>query len=985
MPLVKETIDIPLAAGVDTKSDPKQTRRLLRLDNAYVERPGEVRRRKTSRRLPATTATWGKDSYTGTVGVVRDIHGVNSINGALIAMAENAVEAGVLPTGSYPNLGVQPLYYSPGAGAWLREGYTSVHPLAYTVQRLGHTANAANPSLAVGKGMVFAACDADAWIGDNETRASLTGWDTLAGVTNGLSGAPKPIFLGGKFLAYATNSGSTNLIRCKWNPSAPQTKGTNTAQYTDMGTGGIWDFCKVNDSVAALVYLNNSGNLLLKRLDPDGTELTAHTVDTGHTIYAVGIFVAKTSAGATRLFIAFAEGASNFRVAVWDDAGTEIVAPTVVTTAMTSSAVVRITGAQQKWPSEDYVQIFAEVDAASNYLNRLRVFDCKFDCSSVQFETDVRHVGLASKAFTYNGHTYVLATHDSTEQPTYFLLSVEKERPATDGYPQFHARVLLNRAGGLRTRVCSLSDVSDLGGGKFSLAALRQERLISDGAIIYAPVQITFDMMADPVRATSLGRSTQTSGGVILGHGDVPTDIGFPLWPEDISAANGAAGNVADGAYQYAVVAEWTDSFGELHRSAPSTPLDHTVTGGPLQVTVTIPTICQISYAKASRVKFYVYRTVAGGAVFYKVTSTGVANSLAADSVTLVDNYADATIQNNEQLYTGGGILDANTAPSAKCLVSRNDRLFAVPFDDDEAVAYTKPKEDAIAPEFNDALFVRISEGGPIEAIAKLDDNIVVFKRRSQYVFGGPGPNALGVGAFSPPRNISTEIGCSEPGSVVSTKEGVFFKSERGIYLLDRSLRSAYVGAPVEAYNSERIVSAAVLGDIEQVRFVTNGGHVLVLDTLHGIWSVYTVDDVVDATAHDGGWCWATRSRIFIEDETAKDDTGGKFALETAWISAAGIGGFQRLWWLHLTGQFAAGVKLRADLMYDHDETVQQSVTLDGSSSAWRIKPKVQKCSAFRLKLTELDGSSGDLRLSMLSLVVGRKAGTRKHPKEGTR
>ena len=49
-------------------------------------------------------------------------------------------------------------------------------------------------------------------------------------------------------------------------------------------------------------------------------------------------------------------------------------------------------------------------------------------------------------------------------------------------------------------------------------------------------------------------------------------------------------------------------------------------------------------------------------------------------------------------------------------------------------------------------------------------------------------------------------------------KDGVFFKSAKGIYLLDRSFQVHYIGADVEAYNALTIVGAAVVPDTNSVR-----------------------------------------------------------------------------------------------------------------------------------------------------------------------
>jgi len=50
------------------------------------------------------------------------------------------------------------------------------------------------------------------------------------------------------------------------------------------------------------------------------------------------------------------------------------------------------------------------------------------------------------------------------------------------------------------------------------------------------------------------------------------------------------------------------------------------------------------------------------------------------------------------------------------------------------------------------------------------------------------------------PSLIPTDTGTINPRSIVLTPMGIMYQSEKGIYLLDRSLQVSYIGADVEAY-----------------------------------------------------------------------------------------------------------------------------------------------------------------------------------------
>lgn len=59
---------------------------------------------------------------------------------------------------------------------------------------------------------------------------------------------------------------------------------------------------------------------------------------------------------------------------------------------------------------------------------------------------------------------------------------------------------------------------------------------------------------------------------------------------------------------------------------------------------------------------------------------------------------------------------------------------------------------------------------------------------------------------------------------------GIMYKSNKGIYLLNRSLQVDYIGSPVEDYNSQNITSADLIQDKNRRRFLTSSGVTLVYD-----------------------------------------------------------------------------------------------------------------------------------------------------------
>jgi hypothetical protein len=232
------------------------------------------------------------------------------------------------------------------------------------------------------------------------------------------------------------------------------------------------------------------------------------------------------------------------------------------------------------------------------------------------------------------------------------------------------------------------------------------------------------------------------------------------------------------------------------------------------------------------------------------------------------------------------------------------------------------------------------------------------------------------------------------------------FKSEKGVYLLDRALNVSYVGDRVQEFNGLDISSAVLVADVNQVRLTTTSGTTLVYDYYYDAWSTYTRQEAVSATNWLGAY-------VFLKaDGSALRETDGVYAddgvpirtrIETSWIQVAGLQGFQRLYRLALLGEYVGEHVLKASLSYDFEDWSRESFTIQpstvvrgpsyGSSSPYgtgsfgqgtgvyqfELKPARQKCQAFRLTLEDTfpEGQgTGAFSLSGVTAIVGVKGGT---------
>lgn len=282
------------------------------------------------------------------------------------------------------------------------------------------------------------------------------------------------------------------------------------------------------------------------------------------------------------------------------------------------------------------------------------------------------------------------------------------------------------------------------------------------------------------------------SGGVPVSIGNRLDSAGclFSVPVPTVEAVTGAG--LPNGTYLYTLLLELQDSQGRVTRSAPSIPVSVTTTTGTNKVNVTtlvnLPRIPGLSTDNASWV---LYRTLADGTVFYRLTVlTGV------DEVVFSDSTSDATLKASSILYTQGsggglsGITPSYGVPPCRCIWYGRDRVIVggleLPrrvrwsklFYPGEGVSFAHP---SLAQWFYDV-------DDDVTAVAQLDDAWLVFCRTSIFAIYGNGPDDTGAnGSFDAPRCISRSFGCHSPRSLLEIPEGVLFQGQDGgVYLVAR-------------------------------------------------------------------------------------------------------------------------------------------------------------------------------------------------------
>jgi hypothetical protein len=621
----------------------------------------------------------------------------------------------------------------------------------------------------------------------------------------------------------------------------------------------------------------------------------------------------------------------------------------------------------------------------------------------------LRSVGQASKLFQNQGVQYTLLVHESSLQSTYFLSTISGEIQG-----RFSVGV-----GGTVIEQNSLDLFPILSNGQFMCVNQIKSNVQSNGTTFASTYGVNRTLVNfNPslnYQDSGLGQNLYVTGGILKNYdGSVVTEDNFFLYPENVTfgVTQTTGGFIASGTYQYAAVYAWYDNRGQLHRSAVSIPQTKVIsTGGATHAQeVIIPTL-RLTYK--TNVFIEVYRTESNGTLFYKVSSTTspTFNNTSVDSITFVDTLADATILSNELLYTTGGVLDNDPAPNASIITNWKNRIVLAGLENAQQIAFSKLFVPGNPAQFSDFFRLTISnQGGPITGLGVLDDKLVIFKRSSLFILSGNGPNDLGQqDDFGSPDRIASDVGCTDPSSIVITPKGLMFKSEKGIYLLDRGASLTYIGAEVEAYNNLTVTAATLVPNNNQVRFLTSSNLALVYDLYVERWSIFDNHSGKDAEILINNYVYLRNDgMIFFEDGSYLDNSEPiSLQVDTGWLSFAGIQGFQRVYKMLGLGEFYSKHKIMVQCAYNYNNSFISEKVIDsdafinsstyGNSATYgsdalyggpgllnayqfRVDMNVQKAQSIRIKITELqnDTYGRGLSLSNLNFEVGLKSGTGK-------
>ncbi len=1007
--LQKKAIDVSFAQGLDTKTDPKRVEigKFLRLENTVFDKGGQLQKRNGYASLSSLPDT----SYS-----------------YLTTFNDNLTAVG-------PNIAA----YNSAGSNWVSKG--TIQPLSLaTLPVIRNNLNQTALDIVVAPNglacAVYLESDGSTTTAKYVIFNSVTGQNIVAPaaipVSSGtITGGVRVFCLDTKFILVFTNviTAVSHLQYVSISSNNPTVHGTNTdiASAYISATTLSWDAVVVNSGLYVAYNTTTGGQSVKVTYLTNALSLVSAVTFAG-SIATMMSLTADTTGGSPVIYVSFydSSGATGHTLAVDQNLNTLMAPQTVIA----SGAYLNITSAA----AHGVVAVFAE--KSNDYAYGATLPTHYVDLRTVTIATTTvsstvvscRSVGLASKAFIVGGKAYYLGAYQSPYQPTYFLINGSDSLSSA---PVLVAKLAYENGGGYLTTglpgVTVTGDVAQTGYlFKDLIQAVNKNTNPPSGsqtAGIYSQTGVnlaSFTLNTEGLVTSEIGSDLHLSGGFLwMYDGYLPVEHGFLLWPANVivTTTTGAGSLVAQD-YYYQVTYEWTDNQGNAFRSAPSLPVKQTTTTSSSTNTIKVDTL-RITAKTANPVKIVVYRWSTAQQNYYQVTSitTPTLNSTIADSVTITDTFADATILGNNLLYTTGGVVENIAAPATNITTLFDSRLWLVDAEDQNLLWYSKQVIEATPVEMSDLFTLYVppttaTQGttGPIRTLAPMDDKLIIGKRDAFLYINGSGPDNTGANSqYSQPIFITSTVGCTNQKSIVLTPQGLMFQSDKGIWLLDRGLNTSYIGAPVQDFTlGATVTSAVTVPETNQVRFTLDTGVTLMFDYYYSQWGSFVGVPAVSS-------CIFEEMHTYINDlGAAYQEASGQYldgsnpvlmAFQTGPLRLDQLQSYQRAYFFYILGTYLSPHKLVVSMNYDYETNPSQTVIISptnyspafgagdsqspfgqgtpfggpGKLENWRVFLERQRCMAFGITLQEVfDASFGvtagaGLTISGLNVVCGFK------------
>ena len=1048
MTLARDILDLPPLGGIDQGKSKYLPVPFHKVTNFYFNKFGALEKRSG---LVAMT-----DAVTDGYAFANPVDAVTAAGAELVALGARAEESATAPGEAGPYL----WSYSSAAGKWAPK--TSVPGLS--VDRLPGVRGEVDLDEQAPQVARIGTVEMAVWrigttcygrIIDRATGAVLL--DNTALVNNALAGPAGQYVLlacGGVFtVVYLT---AANQLRRS--TIHPTTLAVSTANVGAAFANPIslWDAIPTVTGKWAWAGLENAGlNVIVRRIDNATAVVDAFAVEFGR-------------AGST-ISLGFRDG-YGYLLLAWDDRvdvrAKHYVESTLVTALvdwavepMASFLVLLGISAQIDDANRSFV-LMDGTDAATNTDGfNFRAFDnfgvalmptrriwwlttqCKpFRLDGGLFVTVGNAYTTAQPLGWAFGYALVNLTRHFDDVGADYPIALEGVFAPYDGYP-------LNRAtaGALHAWVSVVDGVAILPiqvyGAGFAITATDPRAWID-------VVELRSDKRTDGLWSFGYAASLlHTTGAIVAQYdGAAAVEAAFLEPPQIVGtvSANYATGAIVAAAspnvYSYLMAWEWVDAKGNVHRSRLSAPFNFDFqpsSGGDTTGSLSWSVKCSALMRRGllldgdvTRVRLVVYRTLANGSTYYRCAwSSTQVNNPYARTIGYTDTESDAQLlaAGRGEVYTSGGVLEWETPPAARHVQVSGGRVWLTSAE----AAEVWPSSEMVggeAPHWSPVTRITLDDATDrLVGTGWLDGLLVLFSRDRLYVVdAGAGPGDVGVPPWPRPQAIQSSGGCVSARSIVSFKDGVFYRAVDSFKILSRGREILDVGEAVrditDAY--PLTLDAALDAARERVLFLVGNdvgsARVLCYDYRHtgpdgmGSWSDWDFTEVSSLTRlaiwkNQAVASYTSQATVLLEgagatpgwDETLGGPEWITGTVETPWIYLAALAGYQRAWRAVLELERLGGHGLQVEVFVDGEETtpVQTETWASADISALQGLPrerivmglKQQKCASLKLRISDLPPAVSTpervtgFRYHRLGLEIGRKRGVEKAEKANTR
>lgn len=988
MPLQKQKIPLALSSGMDTKSDEFNATSFKLVENLKYNKPGALTKIPGYTAYNTTLLNVGSNIPTISSG-----NAIYSFNGELLI-----------------NTPKQFLTYSSYYNSWVSKNYYNVNSTnsTYTKKNTGITfvktsvetkfqnlERASTPSFFANDNYIVSISpDADTagikirvdLVSEGTTIINSFIPDLSSGTYPKLSNRRSNILgiLNNVLYIACYLDVSTDLLIYTYNLNTPNTLPTTVSKNFDYYTNGYLD----SDGHIYLCGSNGTAQYFLKYKISDGTT-TTNTL-TSSTAFS-STYIDDLGANTFRVS---SPNSGNFYTAVINKADLTLNGSFTLVTSANESGVTANDGTNTY-----FIYTKSATTASGTFITALAANNST-NVLGGEYRIFGRNIGMVDKALYNSGNIYMPVYSFNSSFYSKYLLKIDLSQVTTA-----YNSEIIGRSGYLSSYFTNYFNSLYYISGNIYLGQIVMSEDFSGSSPLDSNTKFNYEIVKHELVSNSSKASIVNSQLIIPSSitryydGETISEYGFLDFPgRQGSITQNTAGIVpyfATGTYGFALVYSWIDNNGYRHNSAPMF-FSETVSAGNIR-SISF-NVYNLALTNKENIYIDVYRTLVDGTVYYKAENNVLNNPLDfTTTITLIapDNAA-SDVDRFEILYTNSGELENDSPEAGNVSAVFKNRVFIA---NSDYIQYSKLIEQGKPVSFNANLLIKPdTKGNDITSIIGMDNVLVIFKRDSIMIQPGDGPNNLGQsGDYGIPQEISSDVGCVDAKSVVLTPEGVMFKSEKGIYILNRGLYVSYIGAQVESYNNEEIISSVLLNNSNEVRFATNT-KILSYDYYSKQWSVFTNvnSSVVDTTIHDNSYHYIKNNGVVYQEDADIFTNNGSYysgKFETNWITVGSINvngsaqttaqGFQRLYTINVLGKYKSAHDLKVSLAYNYNDTIIDYATIEPSGTGvyqFEVKPSIQKCEAFKIIVEDINqsGTGESMVISHILLEVGIRGSAQK-------